>query len=301
MIRGRVRRSQDIGTPFYLATTGLQKGLQEYRYQAGVRRRRAGSADWDYDDPAVLARHRVGVTDWLTLGGRFESTSTLVSGGPAVTTRTPVGELTVAAAASRDCTGTGSAGSATYSFTARRFGLGAYMTAASRRYATVTEQVLEGHALVEANAYGSVSMGALGSLSIQHAFSKLASGERRTSSSVSTYASISSRATLTVTATRIEESRVKWAEMAACSACHWAPARPEISDMSHARVSGPPMRICNDLCLSAWDTDTGCRHRPAPVILSTAPFNTRDRSDDMRCSTIGSATRRARPSVRREV
>src|SRR5207249_1592102 len=102
VIRDAFGREQDITSPYYLSTSVLARGLQEYSYSAGVRRDTAAGGLGRYSSPAFLGQHRIGLTDSVTAGLRLEAASALVSGGPALDLRLPLGEFEVACAASSD-------------------------------------------------------------------------------------------------------------------------------------------------------------------------------------------------------
>ena len=59
-------------SPYYLALGTLAKGLQDYSYNIGFIRQNYGTESWDYGQPSLLFRHRLGVTNWLTVGARVE-------------------------------------------------------------------------------------------------------------------------------------------------------------------------------------------------------------------------------------
>ena len=100
VIRDAFGTERTMVSPYYLALGTLAKGLSDFSYNLGFQRNNYGIKSWDYGDPALLFRHRVGVTNWLTLGGRIEGTPHMISGGPSAAARLPVGELGVLVAVS---------------------------------------------------------------------------------------------------------------------------------------------------------------------------------------------------------
>lgn len=62
--------SREVSTSYYLTTSALARGVHDYQYSVGFRRRALGSTSWDYASPAALARHRVGLTDSVTPAGQ---------------------------------------------------------------------------------------------------------------------------------------------------------------------------------------------------------------------------------------
>jgi outer membrane usher protein len=83
VLRDPLGRRQEIDTSVYLATGVLLKGEQDYEYVAGaVRDDSSGSPV--YGDFGGVATHRVGVTDWFTIGASAEGSQNVLSGGPSM-------------------------------------------------------------------------------------------------------------------------------------------------------------------------------------------------------------------------
>jgi outer membrane usher protein len=100
VIRDAFGGEQTMASPYYLALGTLAKGLSDFSYNFGFRRNNFGIESWNYGEPSLLFRHRIGVTNWLTLGGRIEGTPHMISGGPSAAARLPVGELAALVAVS---------------------------------------------------------------------------------------------------------------------------------------------------------------------------------------------------------
>jgi outer membrane usher protein len=100
VVRDAFGASQTVVNPYYMALGTLAKGLHDFSYNLGFARNSFGFDSWSYGRATVLARHRYGVTDWLTVGGRVEGHRHLASGGPSLTVRLPVGEIGAVAAVS---------------------------------------------------------------------------------------------------------------------------------------------------------------------------------------------------------
>jgi len=100
VVRDAFGGERTMVSPYYLALGTLAKGLSDFSYNVGLVRNQITSASFDYGGPAVLLRHRFGVTDWLTVGARVEATDQLLSGGPSASARLPFGELALLLAAS---------------------------------------------------------------------------------------------------------------------------------------------------------------------------------------------------------
>jgi outer membrane usher protein len=93
VVRDAFGATQSITSPYYMALGTLARGLHDFSYNLGFVRKDFGFESWSYGRPALLAKHRYGVTNWLTVGARVEGHRHLASGGPSVTVRLPVGEL----------------------------------------------------------------------------------------------------------------------------------------------------------------------------------------------------------------
>jgi outer membrane usher protein len=132
---GIVSRLQEL---FYVGTDLLAPGIDEYSYSAGFTRQGLGINSFDYGDPAFLGFHRVGITDWLTLGARAEAGPTTVNTGPTATmTLGLLGEMNASFALS-DYNGTlGYGAAAAYSYQARAFGGSASLQYVSDAYSTI--------------------------------------------------------------------------------------------------------------------------------------------------------------------
>jgi outer membrane usher protein len=138
VVRDVFGREQIAGQPYYYSTEVLAQGIREYVYSAGFLRNGFGSTSFDYGDPAVLAFHRLGVTDQLTAGGRFEASRNLISGGPTVSKRTRFGDINLTAAFSDDRGSAGEAGQFGYQYLARRFSVGAVVRSFTHNYANLS-------------------------------------------------------------------------------------------------------------------------------------------------------------------
>lgn len=132
VVRDAFGRTQEFASPYYSASGVLADGISEYGYHLGFRRIGFGEESLHYGPPELLARHRFGIGDKITLGYRFESalqrsdgTSLLASGGPTFALALPVGELDLDAAASADGATTGAAGALSYTVFTRRLSVGA--------------------------------------------------------------------------------------------------------------------------------------------------------------------------------
>jgi len=114
VVRDAFGRASEYASSAYFTSGVLSKGLSDYGYSVGFRRDDLATASLHYGAPALLGRHRLGITDTVTAGARLEAGPGLVSGGPSVTALLPIGEVEFAAALSRDGGRAGAAASAAY-------------------------------------------------------------------------------------------------------------------------------------------------------------------------------------------
>ena len=136
VIRDAFGNAQTVATPYYLALGTLAKGKQDFSYNVGITRQNYGRDSWNYGQPALLFRHRVGLTNWLTVGARlegelhFDQTTFgscvqrpphMLSGGPSLALRLPVGEVGALAALSGQGRFVGAAALMSYSYIGRAF------------------------------------------------------------------------------------------------------------------------------------------------------------------------------------
>lgn len=142
VIRDAFGREQEIGGAYYVTTALLARGLHQYQYAAGAERIDGAYENWRYGGPAVLANHRVGLTDDLTVGGRAEVIAGIVSGGPQMVARLGrFGEMELGAGVSTRDGSVGHAWSAAYLYVSPGFTIGGAVRQASARYATAAHRL----------------------------------------------------------------------------------------------------------------------------------------------------------------
>jgi outer membrane usher protein len=173
VVRDVFGHEQTITAPFYISEGVLRKGLQDYTYSAGELRNRVGTDSWDYGEGVLLGRHRIGISDHLTLGGRAEASYAVLSGGPSVTMLTPIGQIEVELGVSRDVTaGAGLASFLSYGYISRHFGAGLFGRAVTNRYATVDQRANIDRAIGEVGIYEATPIGSSLTLSAQASYSR---------------------------------------------------------------------------------------------------------------------------------
>jgi len=158
VIRDAFGREQAIASPFYFSAGLLKPGFSDYSFNLGFRRKNLDADSWNYGAPVFLGRYSQGLTNSLTVGGRWEAAPDLVSGGPTVTAALPFGAMELSAAASNEAGLAGTAASLAYSYSGGRVGLGGSLRLLSDHYANLSLKALEDRPLVEANAFISTAI-----------------------------------------------------------------------------------------------------------------------------------------------
>jgi outer membrane usher protein len=209
ILRDAFGRQQVISSPFYFTSSLLRAGVQEWSYDLGFRREQQSTGLGEYGPWAALGRHRVGVTDDLTVGARLEGGADLVSGGPIATLRLPVGEIELTVAGSRSDTEDGWAGSLAYNYASRLFSVGWALRTFSDHYVTTSLKAPEDRPRLEATALVGFPITTRSTVTLQytHIDFRDAGPQERVSASVS--ARLTGRASLFVTASYARQPEQK--------------------------------------------------------------------------------------------
>lgn len=167
VIRDAFGRSQEFNTSYYITASVLASGLQDFQYAAGFRR--ASVFDTGRGNPAMMATHRIGVTDRITLGAHAEADRALGSGGAFLTARPGrIGAVEIAAGASRATSGAiGSAVSAAWSYVSRPISASASMRVLSAGFVSFGDAAAQRTARVDWSASLSRSTRRIGALSLE--------------------------------------------------------------------------------------------------------------------------------------
>ena len=209
ILRDAFGRQQVISSPFYFTSSLLRAGVQEWSYDLGFRREQQSTGLGEYGPWAALGRHRVGVTDDLTVGARLEGGADLVSGGPIATLRLPVGVVELTVAGSRSDTEDGWAGSLAYNYASRLFSVGWALRTFSEHYVTTSLKAPEDRPRLEATALVGFPITARSTVTLQYTHTDFrdAGPQERVSASVS--ARLTGRASLFVTASHTRQPQQK--------------------------------------------------------------------------------------------
>jgi outer membrane usher protein len=176
VIRDAFGQEHALSSPFYASTAVLGKGLQDYGYNLGFVRDQISTESADYGSVVFMGRHRLGLTDTLTLGARLEAGKGIVSGGPDVALRLPVGELGGAFGVSRSESDTGFAGSLIYRYIGQPVNYGASVQAFGSRYANVSLTASQDRSLLDVSAFVGAQLGRRVGLTLQYSVSELRDG-----------------------------------------------------------------------------------------------------------------------------
>ena len=205
IVRDAFGREQQVSSPFYLSTATLSRGLHDYQYGFGYPRRHTSTSSWDYAKWAFVARHRTGVTDWLTVGGRLEATPDLLSAGPILAARFPFGELQATGGVSRTWAGTDFAGALAYRLMTRSVSIGASAVVFGPVYATVSLAPIQDRPRLQLNGMVSMPIGSRASLSLQHSLDERRDGQLLHRTAAAGYVPLTSRSYLHATVERSEQ------------------------------------------------------------------------------------------------
>ncbi len=168
-------RSMEI--PLYVSRELLAPGVDEYSYSAGFTRQALGEQSFSYGSPAALGFHRVGITSWLTSGGRAEVSPTVANAGPMATMALGLlGELNLSAALSSFQGIMGYGGVMEYGYQGGMFGGSVSVRYQSRDYATVVPAASGDTPMIVGSAAVGISQELLGSLSVGASYSVSWSG-----------------------------------------------------------------------------------------------------------------------------
>jgi outer membrane usher protein len=162
VVRDRLGREQTFGGPYYFTSALLEKGTHDFQYLIGAAREDQVDANPVYKELTGSFFHRIGVTDWLTLGARAEGDPHVVSGGPMLNVRFGrLGELEAELAASRASNIVDYAAAASYTFTARWFTFSALGTWLRPHFASLDLGVDDPRHALQAIGTASASLGRL--------------------------------------------------------------------------------------------------------------------------------------------
>ncbi len=201
VIRDALGNVREINTPYYVGAQLLEKGLGEYDYGVGFQRNDL-STSFQYGAPSASAFHRYGLTNWLTVGGRFEATRDLLSGGPSLSIGTIIGQFDGALAVSRDGSSDGAAASIGYQYLSPKFGGSASMQWMSPQYANLGLKSSLDRAIVQGQASLTKYLGHASTIGLQYSYQRYEIKGTQHAISFTETSRLSRRLNLMVTVTR---------------------------------------------------------------------------------------------------
>lgn len=165
--------TQVINSPYYIGTSLLVPGLNDYQYSIGELRNNIGNSSWQYGPFAVSLDDNVGVTSWLTPGFRLEATNDLLSAGPQVTVGGWFGMTQVAVSGSRDPDqgGDGAAASFVYQYLTPKLSFSSQVQWMSPHYANLSQLPALNRPIIQENSSVNYGVGKI-SLGLQHIYSR---------------------------------------------------------------------------------------------------------------------------------
>lgn len=173
VIRDAFGNEQQVSSSYYMPEGLLAPGLSDYAYSVGMRRAKLGTENFDYGaSPAMLLRHRIGITPMLTIGARAEAAADVASAGPSVTVGSLLGQFDAAVSGSAAKEGPGMAGSLAHAFFTRQAGITTMLRWASDKYSTLGTSALDDRDNFQAALSGSVALSRDVSASLQQIVAK---------------------------------------------------------------------------------------------------------------------------------
>lgn len=168
VVRDAFGQERVLTSAFYASTAVLSRGLSEYTYNLGFRRDNPSTASWEYGSLSFLGLHRYGFSDSFTGEFRLEADDHVVSGGPGLAWRLPVGEIEAYLAASRDGGQTGGAASLSYRYISQPVNYGVFVRMLSPHYAVLGLSADQDRPRWDGNAFVGIEIGRLASLTLQY-------------------------------------------------------------------------------------------------------------------------------------
>ena len=180
VLRDAFGRTQEFSAPYYASPGLLSQGLTEYSYSLGVRRNAFGLSSFDYGTAALSAMHRLGLTDHLTAGARFEAGlqcvqcgGPLASGGASLVAGLPFGEVSTELALSTDGGSAGAAATLAYSLTTPLFSTGVSARGMSATYANLGLPAAADRAVLGVHGFAGAQLGPVLATSVDYDLSSM--------------------------------------------------------------------------------------------------------------------------------
>jgi outer membrane usher protein len=135
----------------------LAPGFSDFSYTAGFVRNQLDTLSFSYGRPVLLGRHRVGLDEVVTVGGRVEASLDRLMAGPSITMGTIFGQLDLEVLGSLAQGTPGGAAALGWSWQGRRWSSGLRMRGNTPGFATAVLDPWQDRPLGDLSAFGSVS------------------------------------------------------------------------------------------------------------------------------------------------
>lgn len=210
VIRDAFGRERVVTEPFYASSRLLKPGLHQYSYNIGFKREDLGIESANYkEDPALLAFHRVGITDSFTAGMRLEADQKVSNFGLTFNFLPwTLGELTMSGTGSynNETEKYGYSGSLQYVFSGRgAVNMNLLLKGYSRDYHTIDTIGLPENMKMSGNAGIGINLGILGSVSGSYSMFDRYEGTDQARATIFYSKQIGGNFSLIVSANRLEE------------------------------------------------------------------------------------------------
>lgn len=157
VLRDAYGREQTFDLRSNFAPGLLAPGITDFGYTAGFVRNQLDSASFSYGRPVLLGRHRAGLDEVVTLGGRFEASLDRFMAGPSITLGTLVGQVDLEAVGSVAQGMPGGAAALGWSWMGRGWSGGLRLRTQTPAFATAVLDPWQDRSLGDFTAFGSVS------------------------------------------------------------------------------------------------------------------------------------------------
>ena len=156
VVRDAFGREQVFDLRANMAPSLLAPGLSDFAYTVGFVRNQIESSSIAYGRPVALARHRIGIDDVLTIGGRVETSLDRLMGGPSITVGTIFGQVEAEVVGSVAQGTGGAAGALGWAWSGRRWGGGLRLRGSTAGFATAALDPWQDRSLADLGANFSV-------------------------------------------------------------------------------------------------------------------------------------------------
>ncbi len=176
VLRDAFGREQRLESTYYASAGVLAPGLSEYTYGVGLVRRDFGTKSFSYGEPAVVARHRFGLTNNLTTGFHAEFDRSRTNAGSELTLAGGFGELELHLAGSSTIEASpqrGTAGIFGYAYRRGTVALRTTVRGTSRAYSSLSLDPAYERSLVEHVTSVSHGLGSTSNLAVEIGFALL--------------------------------------------------------------------------------------------------------------------------------